>query len=453
VRRFCPPPDILVPQLETLFASWKDVQCSLDPTRGPLFSDSAQKQAKLIIRVAQLGLISDPPGYALYYKMGVDPDGLPYYRCVRGTNSVEGGIHMVIRRTFGSLRASPELSDALLCNIRHRQNAHVGYFNKTGKHWKSHYDDWKRDEIVELAAEAGIAPSFPIPDVLATRVVTDETFGTIAIPDSLIAQYHLQPSVTEMSTPHLIDNIPAHLTTKLSTKPLSSYMFLAKCQKTMHAVVPIHTSGEYNLFNHLLGSGLYFIPSNKAPAAANTARLVDFNKLTIKWNEIVDERAVMIPDQNKVDKIYYKLPEQLERHHKLWVQARGTRATLVNTTKARSGITRILSDPTHVSHVLPAILPEVGVKGTTRITIPLPTKTYNVSPISDIHMSDVPSVAGSSTAGSSHQAAVKKRSERQCASCRDHKCNKASTCAGRGGRSLCKCTDHPIVKNPCARTS
>ena len=203
--------------------------------------------------------------------MGVDPDGLPYYCCVHGTNSVEGGIHMVIRRTFGSLHASPELSDALLCNIQHRQNAHVGYFNKTGRHWKSHYDDRKRDEIVELAAEAGITPSFPIPDVLATRVVTDETFWTIAIPDSLIAQYYLQPSVTEMSTPHLIDNIPAHLTTKLSTKPLSSYMFLAKCQRAMHAVVPIQTSGEYNLFNHLLGSGLYFITSNKAPVAANIA--------------------------------------------------------------------------------------------------------------------------------------------------------------------------------------
>ena len=54
-------------------------------------------------------------------------------------------------------------------------------------------------------------------------------------------------------------------------------------------------------------------------------------------------------------------------------------------------------------------MPEVGAKGTTRITIPLPTKTFNVSPISDIHMSGVPSVAGSSTVGSSHQAGVKKR--------------------------------------------
>jgi hypothetical protein len=48
---------------------------------------------------------------------------------------------------------------------------------------------------------------------------------------------------------------------------------------------------------------------------------VDFNKLKIKQNEIVDECAAMIPNQIKADKFYYKLPEQLERHHKLWVQA------------------------------------------------------------------------------------------------------------------------------------
>jgi hypothetical protein len=252
---------------------------------------------------------------------------------------------------------------------------------------------------------------------------------------------------------HLIVNIPAHLTAKQSTKPLSSYVFLAKFQRTMHAVVLIHTTGEYNLFNHLLGLRLYFVISNKTPAAINTQQLVDFNKSLIKWKEIVDEWAATIPNQTKADKIYYTLPEQLEHHHKLWGQVQGmcaTCATLVNTTKAQSGITRILSDPTHASHVLPAIMPQAGVTGTTRITIPLPAKTSNVSQISDIHM---PSVVGSSAAGSSHQAAGKKRSERQCASCRDHKCNKAATCARRGGRSLCKCTDHPIMKNPHARTS
>ena len=56
--------------------------------------------------------------------------------------------------------------------------------------------------------------------------------------------------------------------------------------------------------------------------------------------------------------------------------------------------------------------------------------------IRHIHSSDMPSVVGSAAAGSSHQAAGKMRSERHCTSCRDHKCDGAITCAGRGGQSL-----------------
>jgi hypothetical protein len=90
------------------------------------------------------------------------------------------------------------------------------------------------------------------------------------------------------------------------------------------------------------------------------------------------------------------------------VQAQGRCATLVNTTKAQSGITRILSDPTRVSHALPAIMPQTDDTGATRIAIPLPPKTSNISPISDICMSDMPSAVGSSATGSSHQAGGKK---------------------------------------------
>jgi hypothetical protein len=43
------------------------------------------------------------------------------------------------------------------------KNATVGCFNWTGKHFNTHFDDWTHDEIVELAAEAGVSPSFPIP--------------------------------------------------------------------------------------------------------------------------------------------------------------------------------------------------------------------------------------------------------------------------------------------------
>jgi hypothetical protein len=123
-----PSPDILCPTLRKLFDCWKDVPCSLDPEKGPLFNQKARKQAENILHTAQQGFLSDPPGIPLYYKMGVDRNGLNYYRTVRGTNSIEGGIHMPLRRTFGSLNASPELTDALLCNYRDRRNTTVCTF-------------------------------------------------------------------------------------------------------------------------------------------------------------------------------------------------------------------------------------------------------------------------------------------------------------------------------------
>jgi len=44
----------------------------------------------------------------------------------------------------------------------------VGHFNRTGKRHTGHFNTWLQDEIVEKAADAGVQPSFPIPDILPT---------------------------------------------------------------------------------------------------------------------------------------------------------------------------------------------------------------------------------------------------------------------------------------------
>jgi hypothetical protein len=62
-----------------------------------------------LLDTAHRGFLSDPLGIPLYYRMGIDRDGLTVYRAIRGTNSVKGGVHMAVRRVFGSLQASPEL--------------------------------------------------------------------------------------------------------------------------------------------------------------------------------------------------------------------------------------------------------------------------------------------------------------------------------------------------------
>ena len=67
-------------------------------TGQPLFNKAAWKSAKNILTLIKSGYLSDLPGIALYYQIGLDNKngGLPIYRCMCGTNMTEGGVHKQI---------------------------------------------------------------------------------------------------------------------------------------------------------------------------------------------------------------------------------------------------------------------------------------------------------------------------------------------------------------------
>ena len=83
-------------------------------------------------------------------------------------------------------------------------------------------------------------------------------------------------------------------------------------------MVPIHTAGEYALFNKLLESKTFFKSTGHMPVAGKTSQTVNFEAFTKQWNESVHEQVV---HGDISSHIFYKLPEQLERHHKLWLEA------------------------------------------------------------------------------------------------------------------------------------
>lgn len=64
-------------------------------------------------------------GPSLYTEKGVDRHGLMRYHCVRGTNSVEGSVHMNIVRKFASYNAGPRLTDMVLTDYRLCHNLDV----------------------------------------------------------------------------------------------------------------------------------------------------------------------------------------------------------------------------------------------------------------------------------------------------------------------------------------
>lgn len=113
VRRKVPSPKDLLPVLKSLFLSFGPLKCS--KSARTLFDKIAWKQALSVLKTVELGHASDPPGVQMYFKTGKkDKFGLQLYRCIRGTNSLEGGVHQNLIRKFGSFGAGPKLADAML---------------------------------------------------------------------------------------------------------------------------------------------------------------------------------------------------------------------------------------------------------------------------------------------------------------------------------------------------
>ncbi|KAJ3710654.1 hypothetical protein C8R42DRAFT_729099 [Lentinula raphanica] len=307
---------------------YEGIICSQSGRSQVFFSKDAREMAKRLLETARLGFLSDPPGISLYYHMGTDKDGLPLYRTIRGTNSVEGGVHMAVRRVFGSLQASPELAECLLLNWIGRRNKKIGYFNRTGCKYRGFHDPWMPDEIYELTVELGIKPSFPLPTILTTRIATTETFGILPLSSQLAEQYNITalPPRRLEGVPHHRD-MPVHTLTHLSTKPHNRYRYLQIRQRTLHAVTPVHTYAEYVKFKSCINDRQFRRRAIKQYPPHEAYKLIDFEKLAIYWNSEVEKQDRTESDSNK--RLYYKLPTQLERHHKRTIAWKSERSTVM----------------------------------------------------------------------------------------------------------------------------
>ncbi|KAK7436621.1 hypothetical protein VKT23_019028 [Stygiomarasmius scandens] len=226
----------------------------------------------------------------------------------------------------------------------------VGHVNRTGRRYYNHFDNWCQDEIVEYALELGTRTSFPTPAVLSTRIETSEVFGIIPIPEQTAKDYQIKTisGSVVIGVPKYCDT-PSHLRIHLNTAPLSPYIFLKQQQRTAHAVVPIHTKAEYKLFNEFIRSTQISNPGKSATKSVN------FGRMASEWNVHVNELYISSQASDQSTSIYYKLPEQLEQHYKVWLAYMAENATLFNSESIRQAATQILNDPTRYSTTLPPI--------------------------------------------------------------------------------------------------
>ena len=100
--RVIPEIETLHPALVELFRTCGSIKDA--KTGAPLFNNKGWADAKGVLASVLAGHVSDPPGVALYYPLGMCGgrdgklrDGVRIWRCCRGTSPTEGGCHKPLR--------------------------------------------------------------------------------------------------------------------------------------------------------------------------------------------------------------------------------------------------------------------------------------------------------------------------------------------------------------------
>jgi hypothetical protein len=101
---YVPPHSVLVSSITHVFSTFGH---ALDAkTNLPLFTAQAWEKANAVLELACQGYLSDNPGIVLYKKAGIDEYSLQKWKCLHGTNSVEGGPHGDIYQKFGAVHGA-----------------------------------------------------------------------------------------------------------------------------------------------------------------------------------------------------------------------------------------------------------------------------------------------------------------------------------------------------------
>ena len=258
VRRTIPSPDELYKLLSAVIKLYGPLEDSA--TGQPLFNATAWKSAKNLLKLVQQGYLSDPPGIPLYYKIGVDRDDLPIWRCCRGTNFTEGGVHHSIRDSFPSSSISARHAVNRMNIFMLRHNLLVGTPNRTGKKYSGHFDIWLYNQLQEVTERTRDL----VPDSQAIRgwvngtmyMPTKEVFGILPVPNDIRGKTAMQPYIPENTEKN-------------------KHSYLASKQGTRYAVMNIHTIEEKQTFAKLMWENPVFNRNNQDP---------DWHKAVEIWN-------------------------------------------------------------------------------------------------------------------------------------------------------------------------
>ncbi|KAF6742765.1 hypothetical protein DFP72DRAFT_1104354 [Ephemerocybe angulata] len=404
IKRHCkhvvPPPEQLydlVSEIFRVYGPLKDAQSGL-----PLFGTNTMKTVKNILVLIKRGFISDPPNIPLYYPIGVVAEtGLTVYRCWRGTNFTEGGVHRPIRRSMPISGASPQHTCNRLIDFIFRHNMLTGTYNTTGQHYRGHFDIDLINLRHKLINSDIIRQSIPKATPLANwvdgnmYVRTTEIFGILPVPDDI----RLQSGLLAYNP----DNVP------------KAHEYLARRQGTRHAVLGVHTGAEHRLYSNLMQTS----PSYMRDGGPDWPRAIR------EWNE------------NHVDgkTIFYKLPEQLKSYYVTWAAGLNAIHTRALTYQQRRQIDALVYPTSNRPLPSAGYVPESNSAGVRERTPPrlLLTATSSGSTHADPAPQPEARKRKRTAQESNFDDPNRQRGRRTCA-----KCGRGEGCPGNGGKKHCK---------------
>ncbi|KAF7727172.1 hypothetical protein EC973_007947 [Apophysomyces ossiformis] len=122
-RRFISPASQLIHSVYKVLMTFGPLKCSA--TGQALFNGQAWKEAANFLELVAKGYLSEPSETPYITQNAGIQMGLPVYRCIRGTNSVEGGVHQILIRRFGTYNATPRFACNLMTEYKTRHNLDI----------------------------------------------------------------------------------------------------------------------------------------------------------------------------------------------------------------------------------------------------------------------------------------------------------------------------------------
>jgi hypothetical protein len=179
VRRTVPSPTELEREFKKVVQLFADVPDA--KTSKPLFSKDTWNLYKSTLKHIRKGCLSDVAGMSYYVQLRTDSMGIPIFKCLRGTNALEG-FHQKIRQVIRGFNVSPRYAVALLHEFVYRWNHDVDVrVMGMPKKYSNYYDGWViEDEIEEtLSWEELESPPHDQWETTRDYANTGEMFGIL----------------------------------------------------------------------------------------------------------------------------------------------------------------------------------------------------------------------------------------------------------------------------------